>query len=661
MRLDLFGFFLLFLCCLASVYGAIASLLAAKLKHRRLFRSAQMASATAMVLCIGASVILWILLFSRDYSVGYVYRNSSADLPLRYTFSAFWCALEGSHLLWTLLLSIFSGIAHFTYSRDNEHMMPYVSLTLQSVLAWMFYLTISTSDPFAPMMPAPEEGLGMNALLQNGYMIIHPPILFTGYTSCTLPFAYAIGALCYGEVTAGWLKTVRQWSLVAWTALTVGVILGGRWAYVELGWAGYWAWDPVENSSLMPWLFITALLHSLLVQDKIGHLKRLSIVLAILAFFFSFFGTFITRSGVISSVHSFAQSSVGPNYLAFLCTLLGASVLLYAWRAPSILPTNTEKIWGVSRESALVVTQFLLGIFAIIVFIGTMYPILSEVITGSKFNVQAPYFNTFAPYIGFGFIVAIVFGNILRYQAQKFTGSRIVLHSAIGALIPTGLFCWYGNIFASRGYAFAVQVVGVALVFWGLIALTIELVAFVRQTRAGAWQLLSRHSAYFGAYIAHLGVLIAILGFLGNYRGMDKTQTVKPGDSIELYGYKFTFHGLKFDKVENTEMISAPLTMTRDGRDEGMIHPARSKYPTKEELFNEIGLVSSFWHDIYAVLADFQPDAKDQQATIQMHINPTVRFVWFAAVLFLVGGLLCLADRFRGRHRRLETQPLMER
>ena len=296
--------------------------------------------------------------------------------------------------------------------------MPYVCAALQLILAWMFYLTVSHSDPFVLNLPAPANGRGMNELLQNFYMAIHPPMLFLGYVGLAIPFAYSIAALMYGDVTEGWTKTVRRWSLFSWILLTAAITLGGRWAYVELGWAGYWAWDPVENSSFMPWLMCTALLHSLIVQEKLGQLKRLTIVLAILGFFMSYFGTFITRSGVISSVHAFAESPIGPNYLMFLAALMLLSTLLYALRAPSILPMDTEKVWGISKESSLVAALFLLISFAVIVLIGTMFPIFSEAVTSQRISVQAPYFNAFAPYIGLGFIVLTAVGSLMRYQSD---------------------------------------------------------------------------------------------------------------------------------------------------------------------------------------------------------------------------------------------------
>ncbi|MBI2603706.1 MAG: heme lyase CcmF/NrfE family subunit [Deltaproteobacteria bacterium] len=632
-----YGYYLLLLAFLCSLYGVVTSLLAASLRHRRLFRASVVAAVSGFFLTLGAALLLWAFFFNRDYSLAYVFRNSSNDLPLRYTLSAFWSALEGSHFLWTLLLTLFSLIAHLSFIRDNEHFMPYVSATLHSVLAWMYYLALTYCDPFLVQFPAPQDGLGMNALLQNPYMVFHPPSLFCGYTLSAIPFAYSVAALAYGDITGAWLRTVRNWALLAWSFLTVGVFLGGRWAYVELGWAGYWAWDPVENSSFMPWIFLTALLHSLLVQDKLGQLKRLSLVLSFLAFFFGFFGTFITRSGIISSVHSFAQSPIGPAYLGFLGAMVLFAIFLYGFRAPLILPHRVKKAWGISRESALLLTQFILGTFGVIIVVGTLYPILSELVTGQRFNVQAPYFNTFAPYIGFSSIAAITVGNLLRYQSDKMLGGKkLQFIASLGALLLTFVFSFLADVFRSSGYAFALQLVGIFLCFWGGLCLAYQAWVKARAVRTSVLKQLP----YWGSFFAHMGVFVAILGFLGNYRGVDTLVTLKSGEQTQFQGWVFTFPGIAIEQQENAELYNAPLHLAKNGVPMGVISPARAKYPTKPEMLHEVGLRDGFWEDIYIVLSDFAQTG--DEATFQIHINPTVKFVWISVFLMVFGGILSL-------------------
>jgi cytochrome c-type biogenesis protein CcmF len=600
-----------------------------------------------------ASLILWFLLMNHDYTVAYIFKNSSNDLPPIYRITAFWSSLEGSHTLWTLLLSIFSAIAVWTAHDDNEHIMPWVNGAMQIVLTWMFYMTISYSDPFVRLFPPMPNGQGMNALLQNPYMAIHPPTLFIGYTSLSIPYAYSIAALCYGDVTDGWMRTARRWALFAWVALTCGVWLGGRWAYVELGWAGYWAWDPVENSSFIPWLLGTALLHSLLVQEKLGHLKRLTLVLSVTAFFMSFFGTFLTRSGIVSSVHSFAESPIGPNYLGFLAFLMVGFVILYAFRAHAVLPAETDKAWGVSKESALVMTQFLLITFALIVVIGTLFPIVSEALTGQRTSIQAPYFNAFAPWIGLGMIVMIGLGNVLRWQSDQVPGGRkFWIVTGVSALpVAAGLIVG-GDVFSTpKPFALGAQVVGIYLCAWAACLVTSDLIQRLRDLNWNFDLLWDRNRAFIGAWIAHIGVLVAIVGFLGNYRGLSAEATLQKGQSHPWAGYELRFDGLNTSQVENVTLLVAEMTVSRNGVVVGTMRPAKSKYPTKPELLNEVGLLGTFWHDLYIVIADF--DRKNgESVTLQIHLNPTVRMVWAAAVLLAIGGLIAMTDRHRGQRSR---------
>jgi cytochrome c-type biogenesis protein CcmF len=651
-----YGFFLLLLCTITSIYGAVAALFSGWFRHRRLYYSAKVAALSSTLMVWTAAIILWYLLFARDYSVAYVAKNSSNDLPVFYTFTAFWSALEGSHLLWTLLLATFSGIVHLAAAKDNEHLMPYVSTTLQTIVAWMFYLAVTASNPFALQFPAAENGSGMNVLLQNPYMAIHPPSLFIGYTALAIPFAYAVAALCYGDITQGWLKTVRRWALFAWSILTLGIFLGGRWAYVVLGWSGYWAWDPVENSSLVPWLFATALLHSLVVHERVGQLKRVSLITAFFAFFFSYFGTFITRSGIIGSVHAFAQSAVGTHYLIYLAVLMVAALLLFRLRSASILPGEKNKEWGFSKESFLLLGQFLLLTFAVIIFIGTVYPIVSEAITGVRFNIQAPYFNSFAPYLGLGFILTVTIGNALRFRSGSFAGGkRILLISLLWAIpFAVGLIYW-GEIWRSHGVALAMQGIGSYLCAWSAICLSVGLWQKIRTYPDGVSAYCRHHLRVVGSYVAHLGLVVAIFGFLGNYRGINHTVSLKKGEATSIYGFTLVSQGITTGERDNVQLYQAPFTVQRNNVDLGTVTPARTKYPTHAELLHEVGLLGNFWQDLYVVLADFE-EGEQGMVTVQIHINPAVRIVWQSAFLLVGGGLLALLGSWSNRPRRRQRR-----
>lgn len=649
------GFFLIYMSFLACIYGVLAASLAAWTRHRKLYLSSKASLTTACLCLLTAGGILIYLLFSRDYSVAYIAKNSSDDLPAFYTLTAFWSSLEGSHFFWTILMAITATIAVWTHAKDNEHLMPYLTGVLQAVIAWMGYLLITHSDPFLVQLPAPPNGNGMNELLQNPYMAIHPPLLFLGYTATAIPFAYTLGALFYGDITEGWLKSVRRWALVSFVFLSAAITLGGRWAYVELGWAGYWAWDPVENSSFLPWLLITCLLHTLLVQEKLGHLKRLSLILAILAFFLTFFGTFITRSGVISSVHAFGEGPIGPNYLAFLAVLAVAAILLYAVRAPSILPSEHEKVWGFSKESALALMQFLLLSFAAIVFIGTLFPIVTEAVTDQRISVQAPYFNIFAPYVGLAMITLIGVGNLMRYRVNKIPGLKGIGLTATLASFPLAALACYGfDVKVSwQHFGFYAQAVGLYFVFFSGIFLVGDFYLRLRAIKMKLGPFFSRNLAYIGGFVAHIGFLVIIVGFLGNYRTLDKKATLQSNETTELYGFKFQFMDqIDVTQEHNAQIFSAPIQVSRNGEVLYHLRPGQSRYPTKPgQSFNEIAVTGNLWHDIYIVLSDFDP--KDgRQVTLSIHINPTVRVVWVAVVIIVIGGLISLCDRFRGNRSR---------
>ncbi len=646
------GFFLLLICSVVSVYGCISATIAAKLRHKKLYKSSQYAVFLTGALSLCSAGILWYMLITHDYSVAYVVKNSSNDLPLIFRITAFWSAMEGSHFLWTLFITLASCVALATYQKDNEHIMPYVSAFLQGVMAWMFILAITYSDPFATQFPPVANGTGMNELLQNYYMAIHPPMLFIGYVALAVPAAYSIAALCYGDVTEGWLRTVRRWTVFAWVLLTAAITLGGRWAYVELGWGGYWAWDPVENSSLMPWLFATASMHSLIVQDKIGQLKRLSIVLAVFGFFMCFWGTFITRSGVISSVHSFALSPIGPAYLYFLAGILLITSIIFAFRAFLILPSDVDKAWGISKESALMITQFLTISFITIIFIGTMFPVISEAITGQKITIQAPYFNSFSPFIGFATIIVMAFGNLMRFQSPKIPGGKkIMITALLGSFPLTAIFYYLGDLHLTvQTYQMVAQLIGCYLVGWCGICLTMDYLQKLKIVGNRFGLFIKRNLGYNGAYIAHIGFLIAILGFLGNYRGMREEYVMTPGQAEAIYGYQLRYDnsGIKTKKVENAKVTFVTMNLEKNGKVVAHIEPGRSLYPTKPEYLHEVDFYGNFWHDIYISLAGFDP-SKNNEITLQVYVNPTVRLVWLSVIIMCIGGTIALLDGRRGQ------------
>lgn len=665
--LCLFGLLLsgysMWVSCMSMGYGWLGSRMGS-VSHA-LHRSSYRAMWVSCASVVSASLILWILLWQRDYSVEYIFKNSSDDLPLFYTITAFWSSLEGSHLFWSLILALIGTIAISTVPRSLKPYAPYLHMFISGVMVWMYLLLVSYSDPFRIELPPPPHGMGMNALLQNPYMAIHPPLLFLGYTSLVVPYAYGMAALCHGAFLPLWSVMMRRWTLVAWIFLTLGLFLGGRWAYVELGWGGYWAWDPVENSSFIPWLLTTALIHGCVIQSKTRKLSKINILLSILAFFFSFFGTFLTRSGIVVSVHSFAQSSIGKVYVVFLAVLFGLSMWIFLLRNHrlSVVSGTREIRWRLSRELMMVGGMFVLVVLAAVVSLGTLYPIISEMIGGVKVNVQAPYFNTFAPWFGGALATLMAFGALLRYhQSSIFMRwtSRCVCIGA--AVICAWIFSWVSDVFASSAFRFSVQFIGSSLVFFTALCLCVDVrdrfLMFMSRFRATdeapqssvvclfVW--FKKNISYVGGVVAHLGFLVALLGFLGNYSGVEKVMSLQSRQPVSFMNYSFEYLGMDEVRQDNATLMKA-VVMVRDHRRTpaqlvDVLGPARSSYPTSQELLHEVDVLSGVWHDLYLVLADHDQDA----VSIKLYYNPLVKLVWLSMFLLVFGGVLSLFQRVSG-------------
>jgi len=636
-----FGYFSLVLGFCLAAYGLVMGVFSVFRPVRGIILSARNALIAVSVTVSIASATLWYALVSHDFSVRYAFRNSSVDMPPMYLLTAFWSSLEGSHMLWTLLLSIMSAMALATVRRRNEPLLPGLSVAFGLALTFMLLLTVSASAPLTRNFPVGQFGGGMNALLQNPYMAAHPPSLFLGYCTLIVPFAYAMAALLRGSFTPDWLVTVRRWSLFSWAVLSVGIFLGGKWAYVELGWAGYWAWDPVENSSFMPWLATTASLHTLLVLDKTGRLPRLATFLAMLAFVLTFLGTFITRSGVISSVHSFAESNIGPAYLIYIVLLMTLTLGLVFSRGSLLQGAGRSNTWAVSKESALLFTDFFLLFMLALVAIGTLLPLIVEAIRGVKISIQQPFFNAFAPWIGLGLVAVLGVGNLMRWRNGKIEDpvASLCFPALWSAVLTAVLFV--------RKDLDVRSTIGYFVLLWSAGSLVMDFVYKLKAIRWNGRALWKFNRPYIGAWLAHMGFLVALSGFLGAYRGIEQQTTLNLGQSTEFYGYTLTNKGMKYSQAYNYQLARAQLEAVDSGGDSTIIEPTRSKYTNKEEWLNEVGIHSTFWHDVYIVLASF--DTKTQQMSLKMHINPTVKFVWTSLVIFVIGALVSLSHRIRKR------------
>jgi cytochrome c-type biogenesis protein CcmF len=578
-----------------------------------------------------------------DFSVENVYLNSHSAKPLIYKISGVWGNHEGSMLLWVLTLALF-GAAVATFGDNLPSRLRANVLAVQGAVAVAFMLFIVlTSNPFRRLLPAPEEGLGLNPILQDPALAFHPPFLYAGYVGFSIAFAFAIAALIEGRIDAAWARWVRPWTLAAWMMLTVGIAMGSWWAYYELGWGGWWFWDPVENASFMPWLAGTALLHSAVVMEKREALKVWTILLAILTFSLSLMGTFLVRSGVLSSVHAFAVDPArGVFILGIMVLFIGGALSLFAARV-SVLRQG-GLFAPISREGSLVLNNLLLTTACATVFVGTLYPLGLEALTGDKISVGPPYFNmTFGPLM-LPLLVALPFGPFLAWKR--------------GDLIAAAERLWLAALLA-LGTAIAIYAVlrrgpwlaplGIALGAWVMVGAGMELAQRLRLGQAPVAEVWRRLKGLprsaIGTAVAHFGVGLMVVGIVATsaYQS-ERILVMKPGDRAEIAGYALTFRGAAPQRGPNYREEVGLIEVTRGGRPVTELQPSKRLYDAPRQTTSEAGIHPSWRGDLYAVLGDEQVTAAGGYA-VRLYFNPLVRFIWIGAIVMFLGGLLSLTDR----------------
>src|SRR3954449_12747713 len=598
-----------------------------------------------------ASISLWQGLVNHDFNMEYVWAYTSRNLPGSYIFSAFWAGQKGSLLFWAVVLSLFASAAQLLTARRFSYLMPYVAGVTSAGVTFFVSVMLFAANPFERLGFTPADGRGLNPQLQNVGMVIHPPMLYLGYISITIPFAFAVAALLSRRLDVGWLHAIRKWTLVSWLFLSVGITLGMWWAYVELGWGGYWAWDPVENASFLPWLTMTAFLHSVMIQEKRGMLKRWNFGLIIGTFLLSIFGTFITRSGVIASVHSFTQSNVGYFFLAFLTvTAILAFTLLYTrW---SLLKADVELESMLSREAAFLFNNLLLVGIAFSVLWGTLFPILSEAVRGSKITVGPPFFNRVNIPLGLLLLALTGIGPLIAWRKasaanlrRQFVGPLTSGSLTLAALLAAGVRDLY-----------AVMAIALA----GFVAGTI-VQEFYRGVRArrrmhgesvplAFLRLIGRNRRRYGGYIVHAGVLIYFVAFSGMAFKREMEATLKPGQSVQLqspFGHTYTLTHMGVSQFEalNRVVSAATVSVMRDGKPEGLMtsekrqHVDSFKRPTFEPS-TEVGIRSGLQEDLYITYAGSVNGT--EEAVYRFTINPLVWWLWFGGFVLVFGGVVTM-------------------
>ena len=576
-----------------------------------------------------------------DFSLQSVWANSHSAKPLIYKIAGVWGNHEGSMVLWVLILGLF-GAAVATYGTNLPKELKANVLAVQGSIGVAFLLFIvTTSNPFMRLDPAPFDGQGLNPVLQDPALAFHPPFLYTGYVGFSMAFSFAVAALIDGRIDAAWARWVRPWTLAAWMCLTLGIAMGSWWAYYELGWGGFWFWDPVENASFMPWLAGTALLHSALVMEKRDALKVWTVLLAIITFSLSLMGTFLVRSGVLTSVHAFAVDPArGIFILAIMGVFIGGALTLFAFRAPRLAQGGLFA--PISREGSLVLNNLLLTTACAGVFVGTLYPLALEAITGEKISVGPPFFNfTFAPLIA-PLLIAVPFGPMLAWKRGDIVAAaqRLMAAACLALIATVAILAW-----RQQGPWLAPFGIGIGI--W-LIAGALSEIAFRVKLFDGSWADSARRlgnlpRAAFGTMLAHSGLGLVVIGIVATTAWRSESiLALKPKESTDIAGYHLTFEGVAPREGSNYRERVGLFKVTRDGREVTKLEPSKREFTVEKSATTEAGIHASWRGDLYVVLGD---QLKDGGYSVRLYFNPLVRLIWLGALVMFAGGALSLSDR----------------
>ena len=640
MLVEIGHFALVLALSVAAVQGTLP-LVGAAARNRALMDMARPAAGLQLGLVTLAFAIFIHAHIVSDFSVLNVFENSSLSKPMLYKITGAWGSHEGSMMLWVFMLALFGGLVSF-FGRALPASLRARTLAIQGLLGFGTLLfIIATSDPFARLFPAPADGRDLNPLLQDPGLAFHPPFLYFGYVGFSITYSFAIAALIEGQVDAIWARWVRPWALTAWCGLTIGVAMGSWWAYYVLGWGGWWAWDPVENASFMPWLLGTALLHSAAVVEKRETLQRWTLLLAIMTFGMSLIGTFLVRSGVLTSVHSFAVDPTrGVFILILIGIVIGGGLALYAWRAPRLAAGNPFA--PVSREGALVINNLLLASGMATVFLGTFYPLFAEVWSGVKLSVGPQYFDaTFVPMVVPG-LVAMAIGPVLAWRRGNLAVAlRRLMPALIGAILAPLIVSYF-----NRGASLS-ALGGVSLAVWATLGVAADLADRVGVAKLPPATVLRRlrhlPRGTWGYAIAHFGVGVLIAGItVSTAWRSERIETMHAGDSLQIAGRTLRFIGVTEGMIENYQAQRAEIIVNRPGEAPFAVYPERRWYPIAGSSTSNTSITTDGFGDLYLALGENDGNGG---WILRAYYNPLVPWVWFGAVLAALGGMVSLSDR----------------
>ncbi|MCX6539141.1 MAG: heme lyase CcmF/NrfE family subunit [Acidobacteria bacterium] len=642
------GSFLLFATFVICAYAVAASLSGARRGSRRLVESGVGAFYLIAATMTVASAVLAHAFVTNDYKIKYVQHYSDRVQPLFYKITSYWGGLDGSIMFWVFLLAVFGALAVYVNRDRHRELIPYVVAIISGVQMFFLFLMVVHKNPFDTfLVQTPADGQGLNPLLQNIYMVVHPPSLYIGFVGMTIPYAFGMAALITGHLDDSWLRAVRRWTMVSWLFLSLGLTLGMIWAYEVLGWGGYWGWDPVENAGLLPWLTASAFLHSVIVQERRGMLKVWNVTLVITTFFLTIFGTFMTRSGVVQSVHAFGEDRA----LAWMFSIFMVAILLFSFgwvihRLPMLRPRYDMDSW-ISREAAFVANNWILLIAAVLVLFGTMFPTMSEALTGNRLTVGPLFFNKWMMPLGLVLLALTGVAPLLAWRRSTLSNLREsfvwpVLFGILvsGTLVALGVRVW------SSGICFALAAFVTATI-------TQEFVrgARVRKNATGTdlltatIGLVMRERRRYGGYIVHLGIVLMFLGFAGEGFKMDAQVLLKQGEEATLGHYTVRNMGVKVTDDGQKQMVTGQVAVSEDGKSVGTLYPARWFYRKHEEQpTTDVAIRRAIAEDLYLVMPAYE--LKDQSMSLQVVINPLVSWIWMGFGILVLGtGIALLPER----------------
>lgn len=642
-----------------SVYSMIALIIGIRKKNQRLIDSGKNGVLAIFILTSVAMFIMFFALATSQFQLKYVYDYTSTDLPLVYKLTALWAGNAGSLLLWTFLLTMYATMVTFSRKMKGNPMVPYIAAIMLGNIIFFFFVFVTTANPFELNSIVPLEGKGLNPMLQDPGMILHPVTLYLGYVGLSVPFAFAIAALLLNNIDAFWIRMTRRWTILAWLFLTLGNMVGGYWAYIELGWGGYWAWDPVENASFMPWLTVTAFLHSVMIQERKQMLKVWNLSLIIISYALTLFGTFLVRSGVLTSVHAFANSNLGTYFLLFMAFAVLFALYVMMSRYHLLKSGEVQFESYLSKESSFLINNLILigGTFA--VFWGTMFPLISEAVRGTKVTVSIPFFNTVMSPILLSLMFVMAICPLIAWQRSSLKKLKQ------NFLVPALLALLVAVVLVAFGMRQAYAIISFSIVAFMMLTHIVEVTRGVKARRTvtkenvfvALYRLMVRNRRRYGGYIVHFGIALIAIGIIGsNNFEVETMKTVAEGESFQFGDYTLTYESLDQRREGFNDIVYATLHVQKGDEDLGRLEAEKVFYPTQDAPATEVALLSRWDEDLYVILSAWE---SDMRSTFVVRINPLVKWIWAGGFVVIIGTLFAIwngrygniTPKYKGAHR----------